>query len=56
VRGTTSLKPRAASTARPSYIFALVETRELFISCEKLKNLDTFSKSDPFVIVEMSQR
>jgi hypothetical protein len=30
--------------------------RELFISCDKLKNLDTFSKSDPFVIVELSPR
>ena len=29
------------------------EKIELFISCRSLKNLDTFSKSDPQVIVSM---
>ena len=29
---------------------------ELYISCRKLKDLDTFSKSDPYVIVYMEKK
>jgi hypothetical protein len=41
------------SSAMPMAVDTCVGEVQLFIRCEKLKDLDTFSKSDPQVLVKI---